>query len=148
MIYIFFSNHLKSIQMIIYGIAIIAMIVIIAYNSKTYKDELETVIYIFDKSNDITVISSKLNDYIVNNNYLKGKHFLMFSIIRTLVNKKKTELTMTMRQYFINRNIQISIEIIENEIANNENDIIVYKSRLNSKLSQILELDNNIIMVV
>lgn len=148
MIYIFFSNHLKSIQMIIYGIAIIAMIVIIAYNSKTYKDELETVIDIFDKSNDITVISSKLNDYIVNNNYLKGKHFLMFSIIRTLVNKKKTELTMTMRQYFINRNIQISIEIIENEIANNENDIIVYKSRLNSKLSQILELDNNIIMVV
>ena len=134
--------------MIIYGIAIIAMIVIIAYNSKTYKDELETVIDIFDKSNDITVISSKLNDYIVNNNYLKGKHFLMFSIIRTLVNKKKTELTMTMRQYFINRNIQISIEIIENEIANNENDIIVYKSRLNSKLSQILELDNNIIMVV
>ena len=148
MIYIFFSNHLKSIQMIIYGIAIIAMIVIIAYNSKTYKDELETVIDIFDKSDDITVISSKLNDYIVSNNYLKGKHFLMFSIIEILSNKKRSELTMTMRQYYINRNIQITIENIENEIANNENDILIYKSHLSSKLSQILELDNNIIMVV
>lgn len=134
--------------MIIYGIAIIAMIVIIAYNSKTYKDELETVIDIFDKSDDITVISSKLNDYIVSNNYLKGKHFLMFSIIEILSNKKRSELTMTMRQYYINRNIQITIENIENEIANNENDILIYKSHLSSKLSQILELDNNIIMVV
>lgn len=134
--------------MIIFGIAIIAMIVIIAYNAKTYKDELETVIDIFDKSDDITVISSKLNDYIVSNNYLKGKHFLMFSIIEILGNKKRSELTMTMRQYYINRNIQITIENIENEIANNENDILIYKSHLSSKLSKILELDNNIIMVV
>lgn len=134
--------------MIIFGIAIIAMIIIIAYNAKTYKEELETVIDIFDKSDDITVISSKLNDYIVSNNYLKGKHFLMFSIIEILGNKKRSELTMTMRQYYINRNIQITIENIENEIANNENDILIYKSHLSSKLSKILELDNNIIMVV
>ena len=135
-------------KMMFFGIAIIVMILIITFNCKTYKDELETLIDIFDKSNEITVISSKLNDYITMTHYSKGKHFLMFSIIRTLINKKKIELTMTMREYFIFNNIQITIEIIENEIANNENNIMIYRSYLNSKLSQILELDNNIIMFV
>ena len=55
---------------------------------------------------------------------------------------------MTMRQNLINSNIQITLENVENEIANNENNIMIYRSYLNSKLSQILQLDNNIIMVV
>ena len=134
--------------MMIFGIAIIVMIIIITFISKTDEDELETIIDIFDKSNEIEVISSKLNDYIASSHYLRGKHFLMFSIIRTLINKKRSDLTMIMRQNLINSNIQITLEIVENEIANNENNIMIYRSYLNSKLSQILQLDNNIIMVV
>ena len=130
--------------MMILGLVIIVMIILIVFISNTEKDELETVIDLFDKSNEITVISSKLNEYIANNHYTKGKHFLMFSIIRSLTNKKKLQLTIAMRQYFIKNNLQITMEIIENEITN----IITYRSNLNSKLSQILHLDNSIITVV
>ena len=128
----------------ILGLVIIVMIILIVFISNTEKDELETVIDLFDKSNEITVISSKLNEYIANNHYTKGKHFLMFSIIRSLTNKKKLQLTIAMRQYFIKNNLQITMEIIENKITN----IITYHSNLNSKLSQILHLDNSIITVV
>lgn len=127
--------------MMILGLVIIVMIILIVFISNTEKDELETVIDLFDKSNEITVISSKLNEYIANNHYTKGKHFLMFSIIRSLTNKKKLQLTIAMRQYFINNNLQITMEIIDN-------NIITYRSNLNSKLSQILHLDNSIITVV
>ena len=130
--------------MMILGLVIIFMIIFIVFISNTEKDELETVIDLFDKSNEITVISSKLNEYIANNHYSKGKHFLMYSIIRSLTNKKKLQLIIAMRQYFINNNLQITMEIIENEITN----ITTYRSNLNSKLSQILHLDNSIITVV
>ena len=130
--------------MMILELVIIVMIILIVFISNTEKDELETIIDLFDKSNEITVISSKLNEYIANNHYTKGKHFLMFSIIRSLTNKKKLQLTIAMRQYFINNNLQITMEIIENKITN----IITYHSNLNSKLSQILHLDNSIITVV
>ena len=130
--------------MMILELVIIVMIILIVFISNTEKDELETIIDLFDKSNEITVISSKLNEYIANNHYTKGKHFLMFSIIRSLTNKKKLQLIIAMRQYFINNNLQITMEIIENEITN----IITYHSNLNSKLSQILHLDNSIITVV
>ena len=130
--------------MMILGLVIIVMIILIVFISNTEKDELKTIIDLFDKSNEITVISSKLNEYIANNHYTKGKHFLMFSIIRSLTNKKKLQLIIAMRQYFINNNLQITMEIIENEITN----IITYRSNLNSKLSQILHLDNSIITVV
>ena len=130
--------------MMILGLVIIVMIILIVFISNTEKDELKTIIDLFDKSNEITVISSKLNEYIANNHYTKGKHFLMFSIIRSLTNKKKLQLIIAMRQYFINNNLQITMEIIENEITN----IITYHSNLNSKLSQILHLDNSIITVV
>lgn len=127
--------------MMILELVIIVMIILIVFISNTEKDELETVIDLFDKSNEITVISSKLNEYIANNHYTKGKHYLMYSIIRSLTNKKKLQLTIAMRQYFINNNLQITMEIIEN-------NIITYHSNLNSKLSQILHLDNSIIKVV
>lgn len=127
--------------MMILGLVIIVMIILIVFISNTEKDELETVIDLFDKSNEITVISSKLNEYIANNHYTKGKHFLMFSIIRSLTNKKKLQLTIAMRQYFIKNNLQITMEIIDNNIT-------TYRSNLNSKLSQILHLDNSIITVV
>lgn len=127
--------------MMILELVIIVMIILIVFISNTEKDELETIIDLFDKSNEITVISSKLNEYIANNHYTKGKHYLMYSIIRSLTNKKKLQLTIAMRQYFINNNLQITMEIIEN-------NIITYRSNLNSKLSQILHLDNSIITVV
>lgn len=127
--------------MMILGLVIIVMIILIVFISNTEKDELETIIDLFDKSNEITVISSKLNEYIANNHYTKGKHYLMYSIIRSLTNKKKLQLIIAMRQYFINNNLQITMEIIDN-------NIITYRSNLNSKLSQILHLDNSIIIVV
>ena len=127
--------------MMILGLVIIVMIILIVFISNTEKDELETIIDLFDKSNEITVISSKLNEYIANNHYTKGKHYLMYSIIRSLTNKKKLQLIIAMRQYFINNNLQITMEIIDN-------NIITYRSNLNSKLSQILHLDNSIITVV
>ena len=130
--------------MMILELVIIVMIILIVFISNTEKDELKTIIDLFDKSNEITVISSKLNEYIANNHYTKGKHYLMYSIIRSLTNKKKLQLTIAMRQYFIKNNLQITMEIIENEITN----IITYRSNLNSKLSQILHLDNSIITVV
>lgn len=134
--------------MMILGFMIIVMIILIVFSSYTEKDELENIINLFDKSNEITVINSKLNEYITNNNYTKGKHFLMFSIIRSLTNKKKIELTIAMRQYFINNNLQITMEIIEDEITNINNNISIYHSNLNSKLSQIRHLDNSIITIV
>ena len=127
--------------MMILELVIIVMIILIVFISNTEKDELETIIDLFDKSNEITVISSKLNEYIANNHYTKGKHYLMYSIIRSLTNKKKLQLIIAMRQYFINNNLQITMEIIDNNIT-------TYRSNLNSKLSQILHLDNSIITVV
>ena len=134
--------------MMILGIAILAMVIAIVFFSTTEKDELEAVIDIFDKSNDITVISSKLNDYIKNNHYTEGKHFLMFSIIRSLTTKKRIALARAMRRNFIKDDIQITMDIIVGEIADIENEITTYRSDLNSKLFQILQLDNGIEIIV
>ncbi len=131
----------------IMGIAIIAIIVIV-YIRATRKDKLETVTDIFDTSDDIAVISSKLNDYIKSNCYTNGKHFLMFSIIHSLINKKRIEQIKAMRRNFINNDITITMDIIADEVANIEDDIITYRSDLNSKLFKILQLDNGIECIV
>ena len=131
----------------ILGIAIIAIIVIV-YIRATRKDKLETVTDIFDTSDDIAVISSKLNDYIKSNCYANGKHFLMFSIIHSLINKKRIEQIKAMRINFINNDITITMDIIADEVANIEDDMITYRSDLNSKLFKILQLDNGIECIV
>ena len=131
----------------ILGIAIIAIIVIV-YIHATRKDKLETVIDIFDTSDDITFISSKLNDYIKSNCYAKGKHFLMFYIIRSLINKKRIAQMRAMRRNFINNDIILTMDIIADEVANIEDNIITYRSDLNSKLFKIMQLDNSIENIV
>jgi hypothetical protein len=133
--------------MMILGIAIIAIIVIV-YIHATRKDKLETVIDIFDTSDDITFISSKLNDYIKSNCYAKGKHFLMFYIIRSLINKKRIAQMRAMRRNFINNDIILTMDIIADEVANIEDNIITYRSDLNSKLFKIMQLDNSIENIV
>ena len=133
--------------MMFIGIAIIAIIVIV-YIRATRKDKLETVTDIFVSSDDITVINSKLDDYIKSNCYAKGKHFLMFSIIRSLINKKRIAQMRAMRRNFINNDISLTMDIIANEVAKIEDDMITYRSDLNSKLFKILQLDNGIECIV
>ena len=136
--------------MMFIGIAIIAIIaiIVIVYIRATRKDKFETVIDIFDTSDDIAFISSKLNDYIKSNCYAKGKHFLMFSIIRSLTSKKRIEQIKAMRRNFINNDITLTMDIIADEVANIEDNIITYRSDLNSKLFKILQLDNSIENIV
>jgi hypothetical protein len=133
--------------MLIIGIAIITIIAIVFINV-TRKDKLETVTDIFDTSDDIAIISSKLNDYIKSNRYTKGKHYLMFYIIRSLTNKKRITLIRAMRQNFIKNDITVTMDIIVDEVANIEDDITTYRSDLNSKLFKILLLDNGIESIV
>lgn len=130
--------------MMFIGIAII----VIVYIRATRKDKLETVTDIFVSSDDITVINSKLDDYIKSNCYAKGKHFLMFSIIRSLINKKRIAQMRSMRRNFINNDISLTMDIIANEVAKIEDDIITFRSDLNSKLFKILQLDNGIECIV
>ena len=132
--------------MLIIGIAIIAILIV--FINVTRKDKLETVTNIFDTSDDIAIISSKLNDYIKNNNYTKGKHYLMFYIIRSLTNKKRITLIRAMRSNFIKNDITVTMDIIVDEVANIEDDITTYHSDLNSKLFKILLLDNGIESIV
>jgi hypothetical protein len=133
--------------MLIIGIVIIAILIV--FISATRKDKLETITDIFDTSDDIVVISSKLNDYIKSNSYTKGKHFLMFSIIRSLTNKKRIALIRAMRSNFIKNDITIiTMDIISDEVANIEDDIITYRTDLNSKLFKILQLDNGVENIV
>ena len=133
--------------MLIIGIVIIAILIV--FISATRKDKLETITDIFDTSDDIVVISSKLNDYIKSNSYTKGKHFLMFSIIRSLTNKKRIALIRAMRSNFIKNDITIiTMDIISDEVANIEDDIITYRTDLNSKLFKILQLDNDVENIV
>jgi hypothetical protein len=133
--------------MLIIGIVIIAILIV--FISATRKDKLETITDIFDTSDDIVVISSKLNDYIKSNSYTKGKHFLMFSIIRSLTNKKRIALITAMRSNFIKNDITvITMDIISDEVANIEDDIITYRTDLNSKLFKILQLDNGVENIV
>jgi len=131
-------------MMMFIGIAII----VIVYIRATRKDKLETVTDIFVSSDDITVINSKLDDYIKSNCYAKGKHFLMFSIIRSLINKKRIAQMRSMRRNFINNDISLTMDIIANEVAKIEDDIITFRSDLNSKLFKILQLDNGIECIV
>ena len=133
--------------MMFIGIAIIAIIVIV-YIRATRKDKLETVTDIFVSSDDIMVINSKLDDYIKSNCYAKGKHFLMFSIIRSLINKKRIAQMRAMRRNFINNDISLTMDIIANEVAKIEDDMITFHSDLNSKLFKILQLDNGIECIV
>ena len=133
--------------MLIIGIVIIAILIV--FISATRKDKLETITDIFDTSDDIVVISSKLNNYIKSNSYTKGKHFLMFSIIRSLTNKKRIALIRAMRSNFIKNDITIiTMNIISDEVANIEDDIITYRTDLNSKLFKILQLDNGVENIV
>ena len=134
--------------MMFVGIAIIAIVIAIVFAGATRKEKLETVTDIFDTSDDVAVISSKLNGYIKSNCYTKGKHFLMFSIIRSLTNKKRIELARAMRQNFIKNDITLTMDIIVDEVANIEDNITTYRSDLNSKLFKILQLDNGVESIV
>jgi hypothetical protein len=72
----------------------------------------------------------------------------MFSIIHSLINKKRIEQIKAMRINFINNDITITMDIIADEVANIEDDMITYRSDLNSKLFKILQLDNGIECIV
>ncbi len=123
---------------------IIFILFIVFVNAKLKITEFNKIIDMFEKSDNINNINSKIDDYILNH-LSRSKQSIMFTIINTLINRKRIKSTIDMKNRLINNN-QITINIIEMEIKTINNDIISYRNKLYKKLNAISELENKIII--
>ena len=96
---------------------------------------------IFDLSNDILYINSKINEYIKNNKYMKDKKFLIYNIKKKLIIKKRKELSINMRYNLSGIDIIITKAIIKKELNNIDYNLKNYINHLDYKINQ-LNLNN------
>ena len=115
---------------IIFIVVIIIIIVIIIYNNRGSSNEVfEDIIEVFDKSNDINVINSKINEY----NCHKNKIIIIHDIIKILITRKKINLDIIMKQNLRNSHCPITKEIIKKELLFLDVEFNSYKNNLYSK---------------
>ena len=137
------KNILKSISMMICAMIVFILIGVFV-NSKSRIAEFDKMIDIFEKSDNIIFINSKIDDYI-SNHLSRSKQSIMHTMINTLINRKRIKSTIDMRNRLIDDN-QITMEIVEMEIETINNDIISYRNKLYEKLNAISELENKVII--
>ena len=123
---------------------IIFILFIVFVNATLKITEFNKIIDIFEKSDDIININSKIDDYI-SNHLSRSKQSIMFTIINTLINRKRIKSTIDMKKRLIDNN-QITINIVDMEIETINNDIISYRNKLYKKLNAISALENKIII--
>lgn len=148
---------LSFITTIITVVLNILLIIIILFKTINYllysqfkKSELDEVIEFFDKSNDISIINDRIDDYI-NDNYSKCKLYLIYTIIiKKLVDKKNNELKLLLKQKLSYNDSIITKEIIKKELEKMDTDLTIYTRNLIQKSKSILELDriNNTIIEI
>jgi len=137
------KNILKSISMMICAMIVFILIAVFV-NSKSRIAEFDKMIDIFEKSDNIIFINSKIDDYI-SNHLSRSKQSIMCTMINTLINRKRIKSMIDMRNRLIDDN-QITMEIVEMEIETINNDIISYRNKLYEKLNAISELENKVII--
>jgi S-adenosylmethionine:tRNA-ribosyltransferase-isomerase (queuine synthetase) len=137
------KNILKSISMMIYAMIVFILIAVFV-NSKSRIAEFDKMIDIFEKSDNIIFINSKIDDYI-SNHLSRSKQSIMHTMINTLINRKRIKSTIDMRNRLIDDN-QITMEIVEIEMETINNNIISYRNKLYEKLNAISELENKVII--
>jgi hypothetical protein len=137
------KNILKSISMMICAMIVFILIGVFV-NSKSRIAEFDKMIDIFEKSDNIIFINSKIDDYI-SNHLSRSKQSIMCTMINTLINRKRIKSMIDMRNRLIDDN-QITMEIVEMEIETINNDIISYRNKLYEKLNAISELENKVII--
>ena len=137
------KNILKSISMMICAMIVFILIAVFV-NSKSRIAEFDKMIDIFEKSDNIIFINSKIDDYI-SNHLSRSKQSIMFTMINTLINRKRIKSMIDMRNRLIDDN-QITMEIVEMEMETINNDIISYRNKLYEKLNAISELENKVII--
>jgi|LakMenE18May11ns_1017448.scaffolds.fasta_scaffold9478642_2 hypothetical protein len=137
------KNILKSISMMICAMIVFILIAVFV-NSKSRIAEFDKMIDIFEKSDNIIFINSKIDDYI-SNHLSRSKQSIMCTMINTLINRKRIKSMIDMRNRLIDDN-QITMEIVEMEMETINNDIISYRNKLYEKLNAISELENKVII--
>jgi len=137
------KNIFKSISMMICAMIVFILIAVFV-NSKSRIAEFDKMIDIFEKSDNIIFINSKIDDYI-SNHLSRSKQSIMCTMINTLINRKRIKSTIDMRNRLIDDN-QITMEIVEMEMETINNDIISYRNKLYEKLNAISELENKVII--
>ena len=137
------KNILKSISMMLCAMIVFILIAVFV-NSKSRIAEFDKMIDIFEKSDNIIFINSKIDDYI-SNHLSRSKQSIMCTMINTLINRKRIKSMIDMRNRLIDDN-QITMEIVEMEIETINNDIISYRNKLYEKLNAISELENKVII--
>ena len=123
---------------------IVFILIAVFVNSKSRIAEFDKMIDIFEKSDNIIFINSKIDDYI-SNHLSRSKQSIMCTMINTLINRKRIKSMIDMRNRLIDDN-QITMEIVEMEIETINNDIISYRNKLYEKLNAISELENKVII--
>ena len=113
--------------------AIVFIIIIIIIKSKLRVSEFEKIIELFDKSDNNIYINNKIDNYIFNYES-RNKQNIIHTIINTLINKKRSKFIIDMKNKFLNSDNQITIENIELEIENINNNICKYRNDLYQKL--------------
>jgi len=137
------KNIFKSISMMICAMIVFILIAVFV-NSKSRIAEFDKMIDIFEKSDNIIFINSKIDDYI-SNHLSRSKQSIMCTMINTLINRKRIKSMIDMRNRLIDDN-QITMEIVEMEMETINNDIISYRNKLYEKLNAISELENKVII--
>lgn len=123
---------------------IVFILIAVFVNFKSRIAEFDKMIDIFEKSDNIIFINSKIDDYI-SNHLSRSKQSIMHTMINTLINRKRIKSTIDLRNRLIDDN-QITMEIVEMEMETINNDIISYRNKLYEKLNAISELENKVII--
>ncbi len=129
--------------MMFYMLVVIIIIIVVFLKAKLRVSEFEEVIELFDKSDNIVMINNKIDDYIFNRES-RSKQNIIHTIINTLINRKRSKFIIEMKKKLLNSVEQITIEIVEQEIENINNDISHYRIDLYQKLNNIAEFENQI----
>jgi|688.fasta_scaffold42518_7 hypothetical protein len=124
-------------------LVVIIIIIVVFLKAKLRVSEFEEVIELFDKSDNIVMINNKIDDYIFNRES-RSKQNIIHTIINTLINRKRSKFIIEMKKKLLNSVEQITIEIVEQEIENINNDISHYRIDLYQKLNNIAEFENQI----
>jgi hypothetical protein len=121
---------------VIFIVVIIIIIVIVIYNNRELSNEVfEDVIEVFDKSNDINLIKSKINDYDCHK-----KIIIINDISNILITRKKIKLDIIMKQNLRNRHSPITKKIIKQELLFLDVEFNSYKNNLNSKKDKLMKI--------
>lgn len=140
-----FEIYIQLVTIIINIILICVFIMERNMRRKMGKTELLSFI---DNNDNITIINSKIDEYINNYSIFEDKISLIYSFRNNLIINKRKELYLNLRTKLKSNNNYVTENIVKEEFALFKCDLDNYRIILNIKIDELIELHNIKIIII